>query len=88
MTAYEVLDENAGVLPPGSEKLFFLPHLGGRSCPANTALKGGWFGFSWTHKREHFYRAILEGVAYEQKRPDVGKLDLEAAIEHYKTRNA
>ena len=66
MTAYEVLDAKAGDLPPGSDKLFFLPHLGGRACPANTALKGGWFGFSWTHKREHFYRAILEGIAYEQ----------------------
>jgi xylulokinase len=66
MTAYEVLDQNAGGLPPGSDKLFFLPHLGGRACPANTDLKGGWFGFTWTHKREHFYRSILEAIAYEQ----------------------
>lgn len=65
-TAYEVLDRNAAALPPGSEKLFFLPHLGGRACPGNTDMKGGWFGFSWTHKREHFYRAILEAVAYDQ----------------------
>jgi xylulokinase len=65
-TAYEVLDRHAGALPPGSEKLFFLPHLGGRACPGNTDMKGSWFGFSWTHRREHFYRSILEAVAYEQ----------------------
>ena len=41
-------------------------HLGGRACPGNTDLKGAWFGFTWTHKREHFYRALLESIAYDQ----------------------
>jgi len=63
---YEVLDDKARVLPPGSEKLLFIPHLGGRACPNNTDFRGSWFGFSWTHKREHFYRAILESIAYDQ----------------------
>jgi len=65
-SAYAVLDEMAASLPPGSEKLFFIPHLGGRASPNNTNYRGAWFGFSWTHKREHFYRAILEAVAYDQ----------------------
>lgn len=65
-TAYEVLDENAGKLPPGSERLFFIPHLGGRACPTRTNYKGAWIGFTWTHKREHFYRALLESIAYDQ----------------------
>ena len=65
-TVYDVLDANAGYLPAGSEKLFFIPHLGGRACPGNTDLKGAWFGFTWTHKREHFYRAMLESIAYDQ----------------------
>lgn len=65
-SAYEVLDDNASKISPGSDKLFFIPHLGGRACPNNTDLKGAWFGFTWTHKREHFYRAILEGIVYDQ----------------------
>jgi xylulokinase len=66
VNVYEVLDEMARTLPPGSEKLFFNPHLGGRACPNNTDYRGSWFGFSWTHRREHFYRAILEAIAYDQ----------------------
>ncbi|MBX7234654.1 MAG: xylulose kinase [Caldilineales bacterium] len=65
-SVYEVLDDKAAALPPGSEKLIFLPHLGGRACPMNTDLKGAWFGFTWTHRRQHFYRAILEAIAYDQ----------------------
>ncbi|MCO6452561.1 MAG: xylulose kinase, partial [Caldilineales bacterium] len=65
-SVYSVLDEAAKAIVPGSDKLFFLPHLGGRACPSNTTLKGGWLGFSWTHKRAHFYRSVLEGIAYEQ----------------------
>lgn len=65
-SAFAVLDESAATLPPGSENLFFIPHLGGRASPNNTNYRGAWFGFSWTHKRPHFYRAILESIAYDQ----------------------
>ena len=65
-TVYHVLDEKAGRIPPGSERLFFIPHLGGRACPTNTNLRGAWVGFTWTHRREHFYRAVLEAIAYDQ----------------------
>ncbi len=63
---YDILDENASKLPPGSDRLFFIPHLGGRACPTNTRYKGSWLGFTWTHRREHFYRAVLESIAYDQ----------------------
>ncbi len=65
-SVYDVLDRRAAQVGPGSERLFFVPHLGGRACPGNTSYRGSWFGFTWAHGREHFYRAILEGVAYEQ----------------------
>lgn len=65
-TVYDVLDEKASMLPPGSEKLFFIPHLGGQACPIRTNVKGMWMGFTWTHRREHFYRAVLEAIAYDQ----------------------
>ncbi len=51
--------------PVGSDGLFFSPHLGGRICPASPAMRGAWVGFSWTHTQAHFFRAVLESVAYE-----------------------
>ena len=51
--------------PPGSEGLFFSPHLGGRICPSSPEMRGAWVGVSWSHTQVHFARAILESVAYE-----------------------
>jgi xylulokinase len=65
-TVYEVLDENAAKIAPGSDRLLFIPHLAGRACPANTDYRGVWLGFTWTHRREHFYRSILEAITYDQ----------------------
>jgi xylulokinase len=62
---YALLDSMAAPVPPGSDSLLFLPHLGGRVCPSQPELRGLWLGFTWAHTRAHFYRAILEGVAYE-----------------------
>jgi xylulokinase len=62
---YEALEKLAADIPPGAEGLFFSPHLGGRICPANPAMRGAWTGFSWGHTQAHFYRAILESVAFE-----------------------
>lgn len=62
---YSLLDNIASVIPQGSENLFFLPHLGGRRDPYNPKMKGLWIGFNWKHKKGHFYRAILESIAYE-----------------------
>ena len=28
-------------------------------------MKGAWVGFTWTHQRSHFYRALLESIAFE-----------------------
>jgi xylulokinase len=52
-------------VPPGSDGLFFSPHLGGRICPANPEMRGAWTGVSWSHTQAHFARAILESIAYE-----------------------
>jgi xylulokinase len=50
---------------PGSDGLFFSPHLGGRICPASPEMRGAWVGVSWSHTQAHFTRAILESIAYE-----------------------
>ncbi len=65
-TVYDILDAKANLVPPGADRLFFIPHLGGRACPTRTNYRGAWVGFTWAHKREHFYRAILESIAYDQ----------------------
>ena len=64
-TAYETLVEAALRVPPGAEGLFFSPHLGGRICPADPGRRGAWHGFSWGHSRAHFFRSVLESVAFE-----------------------
>ena len=63
---YAQLDDLASRVPPGSEKLLFNPHVGGRACPTRTNYKGAWVGFTWSHRREHFYRALLESIAFDQ----------------------
>ncbi len=65
---YAEMDEAAARIPPGAEGLFFSPHLGGRVCPAAPEMRGSWTGFSWGHTPAHFYRAILESVAFEYAR--------------------
>ena len=62
---YAVMGESAAEVPPGAEGLYFSPHLGGRICPAEPAMRGAWVGFSWGHTRAHFFRAMLEGIAFE-----------------------
>jgi xylulokinase len=62
---YAAMEEQANQVPAGAEGLYFSPHLGGRICPANAEMRGAWMGFSWGHTQSHFYRAIMESVAFE-----------------------
>ena len=48
----------------GCDGLVFHPYLMGELTPhANPALRGSFIGVSASHKKEHFARAIMEGVA-------------------------
>ncbi len=55
----------AADIEPGCDGLFFSPHLGGRICPATPEMRGSWVGFSWGHTQAHFFRSVLESVAFE-----------------------
>lgn len=55
----------AAEIEPGCDGLFFSPHLGGRICPADPDMRGSWVGFSWGHTQAHFFRSVLESVAFE-----------------------
>jgi xylulokinase len=62
---YNHLEQLAAKVTLGADDLYFSPHLTGRICPATPEMRGAWIGFSFSHTRGHFYRAILESIAYE-----------------------
>lgn len=65
INAYDLLNEAAASVPPGSEGLLLLPCLMGAMAPTwNAAARGTFFGFTLAHTRAHFVRAVLEASAY------------------------
>jgi xylulokinase len=64
----EVLETAARKLPPGALGLMLVPYWNAVMPPfwdaKATGIMLGWTG---AHRREHFYRAILEGIAYEHR---------------------
>jgi xylulokinase len=59
------LDQEAAAVPPGSERLIFLPYLAGERSPIwNPHAKGVFFGLDYRKTRGHMARAALEGVAF------------------------
>jgi len=62
---YAAMDAIARQAPLGADDLYFSPHLTGRICPATPEMRGAWIGFSFSHRQSHFFRSILESVAYE-----------------------
>ncbi|MFC3882140.1 xylulokinase [Bacillus songklensis] len=66
--SFEELIKQAEEVPPGAEKLIFLPYLNGERTPHNDPdARGVFFGLSYQHSRGHFVRSILEGVAFSMK---------------------
>ena len=66
-SAYQLLDEEASKVEPGAEGLVFLPHMMGERGPYNDFARGVLYGLSLGHRREHFYRAVLEGITFQLK---------------------
>ena len=66
---YELLVAAAEGVSPGSDGLIMLPHLEGAFFPEfNPQARAVLFGFTLSHTRAHFTRAILEAVAYMLRR--------------------
>ncbi|PTX59652.1 gluconate kinase (FGGY family) [Melghirimyces profundicolus] len=52
-------------VPPGAEGLLFHPFLSGERAPWwNPDARGMFFGIGMHHRKEHFVRAVLEGVCF------------------------
>ena len=63
--AFDRLTRLAQEIPAGADGLVMLPHLMGAFSPEpNAAARGAFAGFTLSHTRGHFVRALLEGVAF------------------------
>ena len=63
---YSVFDEMAERVPAGSEGLYFYPYFMGARAPIyDPHARGVFYGIALGHRKEHFIRAILEGVAFQ-----------------------
>jgi sugar (pentulose or hexulose) kinase len=64
---YKQLEDEARGIAPGSDGLLYLPYLCGVMNPFwDMDARGAFVGLSSSHNRGHMYRAILEGIAFEQ----------------------
>lgn len=59
------MEEKIAQIPPGCNGVMALGLLGGSSMPLDGVLRGLWMGYDWSHKKEHFYRALLESFTYD-----------------------
>lgn len=59
------IDRLVAKIEPGNGGLMAIGLLGGSSMPLDGTLRGMWMGFDWSHKKEHFYRALLESFSYD-----------------------
>lgn len=66
--AYDRFFAAAKSIAPGSERLLFLPWLYGERAPVEDhTLRGGFLNMQLATTRAHMSRAILEGVAYNNR---------------------
>ena len=64
-STYALINDLAAPIPPGSDRLFFLPWLSGERAPVlDHYARGGFVGLSMGHTKGHFARAVMEGVGY------------------------
>lgn len=62
---YTLLTDKAISVPVGSDGLIFLPYLLGERAPHWDAnMRGMYFGINIKHTRDHFIRALLEGIIF------------------------
>lgn len=62
---YEIINEEIGTIPIGSDGLYFLPYLQGERTPhLDSHAKGVYFGLSAYHHRAHMLRATMEGITF------------------------
>jgi xylulokinase len=67
------LEAAARAVPPGALGLLAVPYWNGVATPYwDGSASGITVGWNGSHGREHFYRAVLEGIAFEQRLSTAG----------------
>ena len=62
---YDLLNEKAAQIAPGSDGLLMLDYFQGNRTPyTDGEVRGLFYGLALKHTPAHIYRAILEGIAY------------------------
>lgn len=79
--AFADIEEKMSNIPPGCDGLMAIGLLAGSAMPIDGVLRGMWMGFDWSHKKEHFYKALLESFSYDFE------LTFEAFRKHYPENN-
>ena len=68
LSAEQVLETAAAQLPPGADGLLVLPYWAGALTPYwDSNARGVVVGLTGVHGKAHVYRALLEGLAFEQR---------------------
>jgi len=63
--SYEHVMSEVSKVPAGSGGLLFTPYLVGERTPhADSVIRGSFIGLDGSHRREHFVRAVMEGITF------------------------
>jgi len=62
---YDFMDNKAKNIGAGSDGLIAVDYLQGRFFPPDSNTRGLFIGHTWAHTKVHFYRSILESIAYD-----------------------
>ena len=55
-------------VPSGSNGLLFTPYISGERTPhIDSSIRGGFNGIDTSHTRNHFMRAVVEGITFSLK---------------------
>ncbi len=84
LSAEQVLEAAAAQLGPGSDGLLAVPYWNNALTPYwDLTARGIMLGWTGTHGKAHAYRAILEGIAFEQRlMTEAAETGLEKPIQH------
>ncbi|AEB30800.1 xylulose kinase [Carnobacterium sp. 17-4] len=65
---YDELLKKVDAIPVGSDGLYFTPYIVGERTPyVDSKVRGTFIGIDANHTRNHFTRAVLEGITYSLK---------------------
>jgi len=64
-TIFDLVEKSVKNIPPGADGLFFFPFMAGERSPFyNPEARAAVIGMTFSHRREHILRSLMEGVAY------------------------